>query len=243
MTWGAWACRVKGIVAARLLELADGGTRLHGIGDEPVVDDFDAGDVVGLREGGVHGLLFAQVPVEAGVRGHVVVHQGAAVGNGLVHVDDGRQFLEIHRNLLGGVLGLTQRLGDDHRHRVADVAYLARGQHRMRRLGHGRAVLVVNLPTAGQAADLVGGDILAREHGDDPRRLGRGTGVDALDGGVGVGAAQDIGVGLARTVDVVRVCPLAGEKALVFLAENAGADSRFGHGPSSPSLRHRPSRP
>ena len=49
--------------------------------------------------------------------------------------------------------------------------------------------------------------------------------VDAADAGVGVRAADEVGVGLAGLADVVGVAPLAGDEALVLLADDARADA------------------
>jgi hypothetical protein len=46
---------------------------------------------------------------------------------------------------------------------------------------------------------------------------------------MGVGRADEVGMGLARQVDVVGVAALAGDEAVIFLALNAGANSCFSH--------------
>jgi hypothetical protein len=51
-----------------------------------------------------------------------------------------------------------------------------------------------------------------------PGMASAALGVDRLDGGVRVRRAHEIGVGLARTVDVVGVAALAGDEANIFLA-------------------------
>src|SRR6185312_10602445 len=96
-----------------------------------------------------------------------------------------------------------------------DMAHLALRENRMRRLMLGRAVLELDDPAAGQAADL---DVLAGEDGDD---AGRGLGlarVDPAERRVRVRAAQKIGVGLIRAVDVVDVVAFAREEAEIFFA-------------------------
>ena len=106
---------------------------------------------------------------------------------------------------LGGVLGLLAGFGDHHRDRVADVAHLADGEHRVRRLRHRRAVLVVDLPAAGQAADAVGRHVGA---GIDRDHAGGGLGgcrVDCSEARVRAVGAADDRVELAGPVDVVGV--------------------------------------
>ena len=84
-------------------------------------------------------------------------------------------------------------------------------------------------PAADEAADLVGGDVVAGEDRDDARRLQRGGRIDLVDRRMRVRRAQKIGVGLARTVDVVDVVALAGDEADVFLAFDGGANACRAH--------------
>ena len=103
---------------------------------------------------------------------------------------------------------------------VADIAHLALRQRRMRAGPHRRTVLVVDHPAADQAADLVGrkiiaGESMARTPGIFSAPL---RGIDRLERRMGMRRAHEIGVALARTVDVVGVAALAGDEALVFLA-------------------------
>ena len=97
------------------------------------------------------------------------------------------------------------RLGDHHRDRIADMAHLADRDHRMRRLRHRRAVLVVDLPAARQPADIVGRHVGAGEHRHHARRLRRRRGVDAVDLRMRPIRAADERMELAGPVDVVGV--------------------------------------
>ncbi len=99
----------------------------------------------------------------------------------------------------------------------------------MGRLDHRGAVLAVDLPTAGKPSDPVLRQVLAGEHRHHSRRARRLRRVDAKDSRVRLRGAHDVGVELARPVDVVGVAPLAREEAGVFLAPDRGADSRVGH--------------
>jgi hypothetical protein len=138
---------VRGAVVAGV-----GGARLHGVGDQAVVDQVQLGDVRGAGEGGVHRGLVAQRPLVAVVVGRLVV-QRRALGGG-AHVDHRRQLLVVHLHQLGGVLGLLQRVGHHHGHVVAHVAHLLDRQDGVRRLLHRRAVGAGDQPAAGQAVDL-----------------------------------------------------------------------------------------
>src|SRR5712671_4363877 len=97
-------------------------------------------------------------------------------------------------------------------------------QHRMRRLLHRRAVFRIDQPAAGQAADAVLGHVLPGEYGDDAGSRGRAARVDAAELSVGVRAAQDIGVELARPVDVVGIGPLSGQEPVVLAPPDGRAD-------------------
>ena len=68
-------------------------------------------------------------------------------------------------------------------------------------------------PAADQAADLVGRDVVAGEHRDArPGVAGAAAVSMRLIVGMRVRRAQEIGVGLARPVDVVDVAALAGDE-------------------------------
>ena len=93
----------------------------------------------------------------------------------------------------------------------------------------GDAVLGVDHPAADQIADLVVDDLLAGQHGDHARHLLAGGGVDALDLGVGVRAADELRIGHAVQADVVDVAALAGDETLVFLAQRRGRRCLHSH--------------
>ena len=216
------------VVLGRLVIEADSRARLHGIGDETLIDQIDLGDVLGLGEGRVRRRLVAQFPIIALVVGGLVVHGRAALECGL-HVDDGRQLRIVDGDQFGGVAGLREGLGDDGDDGIADVPRLAFGQDRMLGLDHRLGVLAGDEPAARQAVDLVVGQILVREAGDDTGRLAGRRQVDAVDLGVRDRRAQQIHIGLAGLVDVVGVLADAFEKARVLAPLGRGADVLGGH--------------
>ena len=104
-------------------------------------------------------------------------------------------------------------------------------QHRVRRRLVRLAVLVLDHPAADQAADLGVGDVLAGEDLDDARHRLGGRDVDALDPGMGVRRAHEVGMRGPRERQVVDVAAGAGQEALVFLPLDPGANSGLrGHG-------------
>ena len=125
--------------------------------------------------------LVAEVPVEDRVVGRDRRGSAAPGRCAVARVDDGRQHLVVDDDRFGRVPGLRQRLGDHHRDVVADIAHLALRQRRMRAGLHRRAVLGVDHPAADQTADLVGGEIVAGEHGEDARHRQRRRRVDRSD--------------------------------------------------------------
>ena len=116
---------------------------------------------------------------------------------------------------------------------VADVQRLVDRDDRVRRLLHRRAVLAVDQPAAGQAADLRFGQVGAIEHrqhagGGECRRL-----VDAFDARMGVRAANEHDVRETRHPDVVEVAApalqqLASPGARQALADESARRSRVG---------------
>ncbi len=138
---------------------------------------------------------------------------------------------------LGGVAGLSLGLGDDDRHRVADIAHAV---HRQRRPGahlHRRAVLGMDHPAADEVADAVGLQFPARQNGDDAGHLLRRGHVDADDVRMRVRRAHEHGVLHSGHDHVVDIAPPTGDESLVFLARYPRADAFNSHGRSPPEQR------
>ena len=227
------AGRVEREDAVTRIVVADGSPRLHRVRHEPVVDEVELGDVLGGPEGLLGRVLVAEMPVEHAVVGRLVMDHGLGADR-LGGVDHRRQLLIIDRDRLGRVARLRQRLRHNNGDMVADIAHLTLRQRRMRAGAHRRAVLVVDHPAADQTADLVGGEIVSGEDAEHARHAGSGFRVDRLDLRMRMRRAQEIGMGLARPVDVVGIAALAGDETVIFLAADCGADSGGGHGvPSS----------
>jgi hypothetical protein len=201
-----------------------GAAWLHRVRDQPVVAKAQRGDVRGAGQRGGGAVLVADAPVVTQVVSGFVVHRQAGGRKALRGggVDHRRQFVVIDGDQRRRGLRLVQRFGHHHRHPVAHVAHLAIGQHRVLGLLHRRTIEAVDQPAAGQAAD--GLEVLAGEDAQHAGRGGGGRGVQAFDAGVGIRAAQKVGMGLALQRDVVGVLALAGEEAAVFTAFDRLAD-------------------
>ncbi len=122
-----------------------------------------------------------------------------------------------------------QALGHHEDDRVADVAHPAARQHGVRGHRHPAAVLALDRGQAGDVADSGGFEVarrVDRKHARHGRRLG---GVDFADLGMGVGAAQDIAVGLARGANIVAEAALTAQQTRVLDARHALTDTESSH--------------
>ncbi len=120
------------VMPLRRIPLGDRRARLDRVGDQTVVDHPQPGDVRRLGERRLDRLAFAELPVEAQVARHVVVHQRLTGGGRALGIGDRRQRLVVDLDQLGRILGLGQRLGDHEGDVVADVAHALGAQHRPR---------------------------------------------------------------------------------------------------------------
>src|SRR5262249_41713879 len=90
-------------------------------------------------------------------------------------------------------------------HGIADVAHALARQQRTRRGEGRRAVAALARAIGRHAPHSVGGQLGAREHGDDAGRTRRDVRVDRGDARVGVWRSHEHRVDLARHVDIVGV--------------------------------------
>ena len=205
----------------RVAAIGEGGhraARLQGAADEAVVDEVEANRAGGAGEGGVGRRAIARFPVEGEVGGDLVPHQRRA---GLQRRRDARhdrQGRVLDLDCLGAVAGEIGGLGHDHRHPVADVADPLDGQRPARRIGARRAVRVLDLARA-RHRPIPGGAVIGPgQHRENSRQRRRRLRSKALDAGVGVGRAQDVGMDLTRQRQIVDVVPAAAEKSIVLAA-------------------------
>ena len=205
-------------MAARGIVFGQRRARLHGVRHQPVVDEFEFCDVLGVLERRVGRGRVADVPIVDGVVGRAVVNERRAFLRSFGRIDHGGERLVIDHDFLGGVFRLRQCIGDHDRDGVADMIGLAGGERRVRRHLHRRAVLRQHRPAADEIAELVLGELFAGEHAGHARHFRRRRGVDLLDLGVRVRRADEINRRLPRPVDVVGVVAFAGDEPLVFLA-------------------------
>ena len=200
--------------------LADRGARLHRVGHQTVVDQFQRGDMGCSLEGGVHGgaVVFDPAPIVALVVGNLVMHAVRRICQSLGHVDDRGQFFDVGiiGQLLGRVLGLLVGLGHHGGIGIAHMAHFAMGQHGALRLAHRFAIARLDKPTRRVAAHVL--EILAGEDGQNARHRLCRLGVDRFDPTMRHGRADKDRIGLAVQRHVVGVNPATGQKADIFAA-------------------------
>ena len=199
--------------------------RLPRVRDQPVVANLQFDDRRGRVQCGLCRRLVAELEIEIHVAGNVLVDLLAGPGGG--EINDRCQHLIVDFHQLGGIHCLLEAFGNHRDDMVTDVADLAVGEDRVRRLVGWRSVAVGHNPATDRPADPVGSDMLAGEDGDDAVGLFGRCGADRLDVGVRVDRANKMNMELSRPADIGRVTAGSGQEPLVFLAPNRGADTVF----------------
>jgi hypothetical protein len=158
------------------------------------------------------------------VGGDDVGRQLAADRRGILrrpHVGDERQCLVIHRDQRGGVLGDVAVVRQHHRHRLADVAGLARRE----RKGPGLVERHAGVGVAHHAAlDHRRREIVEGEHRVHAGHRQRGGLVHAFDQRMRMRAPHEGRLRHAGEGDVVDEAPPSAQQRLVLQAGDAGAD-------------------
>ena len=191
-----------------------------------------------VGRGEVRGVV---VPVEHEIAGNAVEQLRRAFLQRGARVGDGGQRLVVDLDRFGGVLRLRQGLGDDERDRLAEMAHLADGERRARRIVARRAVPVVERRMAGHVAEAVGLHVVAGQHQQHAGHAARRRRVDLADVGVRDPRAQHVGLRHVGKRDVVGIAALAGDQGLVLETPNGLANAEF-HDDSSVKIARARSR-
>ena len=197
-------------VAMGGVELAECGADFHGGRCNAVLDDAQAGDMGGGREGGAGGGAVPDLPVEELVGAGLGPDEGGLRIEGGLDGGGGGEVGVIDLDGVDAGAGGFAGFGDDEGHLVPDEADTVLGQHGARR----QPVLAAQGHEAGDGA--VVGDVLVGVDGDDAGDGQRGHGVDAADLGMAIGGAQDGAVEHAGRGHVIGVAAFALEEAGVF---------------------------
>ena len=205
--------RPEGEAAPLGLPQRQAGPAFHRVARVPVGDQLTLHDEVRGREGGL-GVARREGPGEQDVVGRFVVHRGLGPGVPGRHGD--RQRGVVHVDQRERVLGQVTAVCHHGRDRLAREAGLAGGQDRLRGLDVTRQ--------GGPGVQRGVAEILSGEHGPDARQRAGLAGVDGVDPGVRVRAAQEGHVPGPGRLEVGHVGPAAGDQPQVLLAGHRCAD-------------------
>ena len=158
------------------------------------------------------------------------MQQRRAGSVGRERIGDGRQRRIVDLDQFGRVARLLRRLRHDQGHRVADIAHAFGLEDGAAGIGHGGPAGPRHIHLAGQRRQAVGRRVMPGQHRQHARGRRRPRRFEAADAGVGVWAAQDDAMGLARQVDIVGEAARAGDEAHIFLAPHRLADAVLLHG-------------
>ena len=208
-TCGIWVDGPEGELPAHAR--ADHRARLHRARDQPLLAVRALDHHGRVAEGRVQ-VALGEDEVEALVAR--LVHLGRRVLQRRPHVEHRRKLLVVDFDGGQRVGRGVAVAGHDAGHGLADVAHLVHRHRRVRRDHDVRG----DRPGAGQAA-LLGGEVRAGVGGDHPRLVPGRADVHRGDPGVRVRAAEERDVQHPGQRDVVGPVGLAGDEALVFLAQ------------------------
>ena len=173
------------------------------------------------------GVAHVVVPIEHQIAGDMVKQLRRAGGDRILRVGDDRQRLIFHLDRFGGVARGAQRLGDDERHRLADIADLAQSEQGTRRVVARRAIAIGERRLTGDIAKPIGGHVLAGRDEQHVRHAPCRRRVDALDARMRRRRAQHKGGGRPRQRHVVGVAPLPGDQTQIFMAPHRLPNGEF----------------
>ena len=184
--------------------------------------------MLGVGEGGVGRVLVAHHQRERDIVRRLVPHRRRAGLDRILDADDRRQRLVVDLDQFGGVSRLRSVSATTKATRSPTARTLSAFEDRAQRAEAFRAAHVLGHRRR-QAAELVGRDIGAGEHGEHAGRgLGLG-GIDALDAGMGVRRHDHDAVALLRQVDVVDIAAAAGDETRVLDPGHGLTDAELVH--------------
>ena len=164
--------------------------------------------------------------------GGLVAHHRRAGGQRLVQVHHHRQFIVVDHHRFGGVAGLLQRVGEHHRHSLANVAHPLEGQRPAQRGDTGCTASAFERGRARNRFDPGSHQISAVKNGHHPWHGQSGALVNAENTGMRVhrpDKTQAQVICVVRVVrDVVSEPPLPLEQLVVFDAEHRVATAKSG---------------
>ena len=207
---------IKGQRSFGTLVISDGAARFHGVGDNTRLEHALFDDDFRLGEGLVDLAIFLFVN-EGDVIGPLGMNGGRAGFEGLLRIGNSGEGRVVDFDTIGGVASQIG-IGRDHDgHGMSGKIGAALGEDGV--IGDAETR---EADAARNVADTI--EIGAGEHGDDAGESKRGGGVNAVDPGGGIRAADDRREMHVGQFDVVEVCRGAGDHARIFLALDPLAD-------------------
>ena len=223
-------------VAVLLVDEAQRRARLHRRAGDAVDPGLEFDDMLGRGESGVGLRLVADFGIDRDIVAAVVPHRGRARLHRIGGAHDRRQHLVIDLDQLGGVMRLVERLGDHHRHRLADILHRLVGHRQVTRvidlvIGLQRQIDIGRADIGGGMRDRlapVGDPIGAGIDRDHARRLLCRARIDPLDSRMGVRAPDHRRKDHVRHHDVGRVTPAAAQQPQILLPRQRLPDALAG---------------
>ena len=166
-------------------------------------------------EGGIHlGLVAGLVEIGLVIRATVVELRRVWRERVACRYDSGPRLI-LDNNAFGSISRLLERIGDNHRDRVADVHDAVERNRRPRRQEHRAAAAPLVGRHRRQRAEAITAIVCPSEHGMDARHLERLARVDAGDVGMGMRRAHDSGMELIGEFEIVEKAALPPQQARI----------------------------
>ena len=221
-------------ILARIV-FADGAARLHRIDDDAVVDELESDAMARPGHRPLDRRAVANLPVEREIARCGVPHQrlpgsraravSTTAGSGSYSTAISSAASRAAATLSATTIATVSPTCRTRLRAIAGCGGITRG----------RSVAVGDGAEARDRADPVADEVFAGKDGEDPRRGNGGGRVDRADARMRMWRAQHEGIGLARTVEVVEVVAVTGDKAPILDAPDRLTDAELLHGTSPPT--------
>jgi hypothetical protein len=222
--------RVERVAALDGVILGGRAPRLERRHDDPVVDEIEPRHMRCAGEGGLDRGLVPRLPVERQVRRQVVPDPRRPRLKRLDRCRNARQHVIVDGDGRGAFACRQRRFRQHHGHRVADMARLVRADRQLGRVSDRLTLASLGRRRRLEETDAVGLHVAPGQDGNDAGNGLGGGANDTQDARMGMRRADEIGMKLARQVDVVDEASPAGQQRRILAPRQGGADS-VGNGP------------
>ncbi len=208
---------------------ADAAARLHRVRRDPVDADLVANDAVRAGKRRIDRIFAADFVKEGLVARVLVPNCWRARGQRCRGGDHRRQRRVVDLDQFGRVLRLVQGIGDDERHRVADIAHAPLGEQRLR-ANESRGPIAASSAHAGhQGAETAALQILSGQDSEHAGRRPRPPDIDRENAGMGIWRAQHVAARVAGSTGIVDIAAATLQQAQVLLASDRFANGLHAH--------------